>query len=428
MVAFGQNIKELVLPRMVEIRQKISVQKILNIRKTVQKEFKTKQLDKANFDGLTVGIAVGSRGISDIAEIISCVVEEVKDLGGNPVIIPAMGSHGGGTVEGRRQVLANLGISEENAKAQIRDSEKVKKLGQTDKSIPVYCNIEATKVDSLIIVNRIKSHTDFVGKIESGLQKLMAIGLGSHKGCSIIHAYALKNGLEEIITSVVEIMLKKLPIVMGLAILENQKNQTFEIKALKAEEIQIIEPDLLKRQKASALKLPFDTIDVLVVGEIGKNISGTGMDCKTIGRLRLMGQHEPEIPKINRIAVLRLSSESHGNALGIGLSDFTTRRVYESIDSETTKINCMASICPESGMIPIFFDSDRETILAAIRTCGEIESKKIRLVYIKNTQQIENIWVSEKMLNEAKARPDIEVISNAKEMQFDSKGDIICYS
>ena len=326
---FDQTSEHISLPRIIQIRQKKSVRQLVDIRNVIQQEIGSKHLTSKSMNGLTIGIAVGSRGISNIAEIVSVVVDEVKKMGGKPVIIPSMGSHGGGTVAGRMKVLSNLGITEETVKAPIRDSIEVLKLGQTDQFIPVYCNLEATKVDGLILVNRIKSHTDFTGKVESGLQKLMAIGLGSHKGCSIAHAYALRSGLEDIICSIAGIMLEKLPVIMGLAILENSKNQIFKIKALKAEEIQIKEPGLLNTQKASALKIPFDTIDVLVVEEMGKNISGTGMDSKIIGRLRLMGQYEPERPKINRIAVLRLSSESDGNALGIGLSDFTTRRVVE---------------------------------------------------------------------------------------------------
>ena len=411
--------------RFVRIKQQVDVPQIDNARKAVIDSLREIGADKRNFKGQTVGITAGSRGIDRIPEILSAVAEMIQDCSGRPVIIPSMGTHGGATVERQLSVLTSLGITREAVGCPVLECVESVLIGETSEGIPVHCNLEATKVDHLVIVNRVKPHTDFSGCIESGICKMMAIGLGSYKGAETAHSYARIHGHEKVITSVAKRMLEKLPVAFAIGITENYKGKTARLQAMEPERIMGKEKKLLDWVKEKQIKLPFDSMGVLVVGEIGKNISGTGMDTKVIGRIMVKGQKEPELPKIECIAVLSLTSESHGNACGIGLADITTKRVLDAVDLYVTGYNSIASMAPEQGRLPCVVSNDYEAIHSAISTLGAVSPEKARVVYIQNTNRLERLAVSESMLDEVEAKGYLEVISRPEKLEFDGEGTLL---
>lgn len=408
---------------MIKIKQIVPALELSDVRQAMFNTLEG-QLKETHFSGLNVGITVGSRGISRIPEILKALIEFVQERGGNIILLPAMGTHGGGTVEGQREILTSLGITQESMGVPIRFSTDTVPLGKTPSGVKVHCNVEATKVDKLIVMNRIKAHTDFSGKIESGICKMLAIGLGNPRGALETHSNALILGYEKVITEVAQVMIEKLPLVLAIGIIENWKGLTASIEALPPEKIMMIEPQLLARAKEGSIKLPFKAIDVLVLEEIGKEISGTGMDTKVVGRIMVKGQAEPETPSIRRIVVLGLTPESHGNAIGIGLADITTREVLESIDIQKTSLNSISSMSPEQGRIPCVLENDVEAISAACSTLGKVDLEKVRLVYIKNTLKLEELFVSEILLEEVRENTNLEILSSPKEFEFNSEGKL----
>jgi len=423
--AMLENSGGIKLPRLALIRQTVPCNEIDNIKKSIFCSLEKSTVNINKLAGKTIGITVGSRGINEIPEIIRSLVEIVKTAGGKPVLIPAMGSHGGGKIDGQKSILKSLGITETTTGAQIMFCVDTIQIGKTHTGIPVYCNSEATKVDGLIVVNRIKQHTDFSGQIESGICKMLTIGLGSSRGALTAHSFALLNGYETTIIDIANIMIQKLPIFCAVGILENWKGKTSEIEILEPDKIMTKEPQLLQRIKEAAIKLPFEKINVLVIKEIGKNISGTGMDTKVVGRIMIKGQKEPETPKIDRIVVLNLSPESHGNAIGMGLADLTTRRAFNGINLQETSFNSISSMCLEQGKIPCVVDNDQEAIKAGLTTLGAIDPEKARLVYIKNTQEIETIYISESLLDEVLKNNYLEIIKEPEELIFDDSGNLL---
>ncbi|KJS83661.1 MAG: hypothetical protein JM58_12360 [Peptococcaceae bacterium BICA1-8] len=412
-------------PNIIRIRQKASATAIENVSRYIEENLEKTSFNFSDFEGKKVGITAGSRGISNYSKILKTIVDKVKDAKGYPIIIPSMGSHGGGTIEGQLEVLASLGITENTVGAPIAKNIHVERIGQTPGGIPVYCNVEAIKVDKLIVLNRVKPHTDFEGQIESGICKMFAIGLGSVEGCVNIHSHALVNGYEEIITGAAELMIKQLPVAFAVAVLENWKGETADVKILLPCEIIEKEKEVLKEVKSSMIKLPFKAIDVLVIGEIGKNISGTGMDTKVVGRIMVKGQKEPDYPKIGRIVVLNLTTESHGNAIGIGLADITTEKVFNSIDIRSTSLNSISSMSPEQGRLPCILASDKEAIHSALLTLGAVDAHKVRLVYIQNTLNLENFAVSKALVDEVQKNEKLEVMGTLEEMRFEHDGTLV---
>jgi len=416
-----------VFPRMVKVRQNKEAFVLSDIKEAVQQALAAIQFKQMDLRGKKIGITAGSRGIRNLPEIIKLIVTYIEDMGGNPVLIPAMGTHGGGSLEGQKHVLASLGISEDSTGAPVHCCLDTVLLGTTPSGVPVYCNSDAAKMDGLVIVNRIKSHTDFSGEIESGICKMFAIGLGSEQGAYTTHAHAIIHGYEKVITEVAQLMIAKLPVLFALGIMENWKGDTAAIEGFLPEEIISREKLMLIRYKEALIKLPFSQLDVLVVGEIGKNISGTGMDTKVIGRIHIMGQKEPESPQISRIVVLGLTKESHGNAIGIGLADITTQKVYQSIDLRITGFNSISSMAPEQGFLPCVVANDQEAFEAALMTLGAVDFSKVKMVYIKNTSALEEFAVSEALLQEVQADKCLETIGYLEELRFNSTGDIVSF-
>lgn len=411
-------------PRVIRIKQTGFAESTCNIHEEIKLALDKVKLWDMGLAGKTVGITAGSRGISQIPKILGILVNAIKEAGGIPVLIPCMGSHGGGTVEGQRDILASLGIVEETIGAPIRFCVDTVKIGETLSGIPVYCNKEAVKLDGLVIINRIKTHTDFSGEIESGICKMFAIGLGSAKGALTAHSHALLMGYEQVITEIAGVMVEKLPVLFAMGILENWKGETAKIEGILPNEIVEKEKYLLREYKSSMTKLPFPDLDVLIVGEMGKNISGTGMDTKVIGRIHVKGQKEPDSPKIGRIVVLKLTPESHGNAIGIGLADITTEKVFKSVELRVTAFNSITSMAPEQGFLPCVVENDREAILAAINTSGAVDQKNVRLMYIKNTSSLEYMAISEALLSEVQQNKRIQILGEPEELQFDAEGNL----
>jgi len=417
----------MIFPRMVEVRQKLPSQKLNDYISAIREELKKKKLHKKIKPGWRIAITAGSRGIAHYAEILATVVEEVKKAGGKPFLVPAMGSHGGATPEGQLEVLKSLGITPETVGAPIYSSMEVDEIGKLENGAPVYMDRIALKADGIIVVGRVKPHTDFKGKIESGLMKMMAIGLGKQKGAEMIHWYQ-SEGYHKLIPAAARLIMKKTPILLGLAVVENAYHEIAIVKALEPDEIEKEEMKLLEKAKELMARLPFKEIDVLIVEEIGKNISGVGMDTNVTGRFWLPGESDPRAPKIKKIVVLDLSEETHGNAIGIGLADITTKRLVSKIDYDATYVNCLTQGSTETAKIPPFLPNDRDAIATALRTCGPIDPRKAKVVRIKNTLELERFWISESLVELVKSDPElskrVEILSEPREMQFDVLGTL----
>lgn len=415
---------EISFPRMVEVRQRFKAPVIKDIKKEVSGQIAKSRLKERIKPKDRVAITAGSRGISHIVEITATVVKEVKKIGGDPFIVPSMGSHGGATAQGQVAVLKSYGITDSSVGAPIRSSMEVVKIGKIKEDVPVFIDKIAFNSDAIIVVNRVKPHTSLKGPVESGLMKMLAIGLGNHAGASLVHSFGLP-GLREMIPRAACIMLKKAKVALGIAILENAYDQPAKIVAVEPEDLEKVEPGLLEEARQLMPHLPFDEIDLLIVDEIGKNISGTGMDTNIIGRLMIRGEKEFEKPKIDKIVVLDLTPESHGNAIGIGLADITVRRLVNKIDYHATYTNVLTSGFLNRANIPPTFQTDREAIATALGTFKRIKPEKVRVVRIKNTLQLERVYISEALLKEAEKREDIEIIGSLGEMLFDPQGNLL---
>jgi len=413
------------LPKMAKVRQVFDQLGIKDIPAKIREELEKKRLKDRVKPGQRIALTAGSRGIADIPLILKTVVDELRALGAKPFLVPAMGSHGGATPEGQIQVLHSLGVTEESVGAPIEASMEVERIGTLPDGVEIYLSRIALKADGIFVVGRVKPHTDFKGDIESGLLKMMAIGLGNQKGAEMIHWHRY-DGYHRILPEAGRLIAEKTNIVMGLTLLENAHHKTAEIHALYPEEFYEKEIQLLETAKDLLPRLPFNDIDVLVVEELGKNISGVGMDTNVTGRFWMPGEHDPRAPSIKKIAVLDLTEETHGNAIGIGLADVTTRRAFEKIDYHQTYVNCLTQGSGETGKIPPFLANDRDAIATAIRISGPIQPEAARVIRIKNTQELENLYISEALVDELRASPGLQkrlvLDEEPREMQFDVMG------
>jgi len=407
-------------PKMYRVGQIFEVPKVDNIEETLRHELESIQIHSRIKAGARIAITAGSRGIANINRILKHLVHILKENSAKPFLIPAMGSHGGGTSEGQLEILKSLKITEDSIGAPIVSSMEVVEIGRSSFGFPVLVDKHAAEADGIIVVNRIKPHTEFQGPIESGLMKMMAIGIGKHKGCIQVHKQTVNYGYREVIPEIGRVILEKLSIVLGVALVENVYDETAMIRAILPSKFLIEEERLLVKAKELMPKLPFDKIDILIVDEMGKNISGTGMDTNVIGRIMFIGEKEPESPKITRIVVLDLTEESHGNAIGIGLADYTTQRLVDKIDAGATATNVIAGMTPEKGRIPIALKTDREAFEAALTTIGAVDPEETRVVHIKNTLEIAELDISEAFLEEAKGKENLRLEKELGAISFDS--------
>jgi len=408
---------------MMTVRQKYPPSKPVDIAPTVKNELA--RLTPKLKPGMRIAVGTGSRGISNILPIVTAAVEFLKAAGVKPFLIPAMGSHGGATPEGQIEVLASYGITE--ALAPIEPSMETVTLGRTPDGLDVIFSAEAKKADGILIINRIKPHTDFTSdSLGSGLQKMLVVGLGKQNGAANYHRGAVHHGFERVLRAMAPVVLKSAPILGGLGIVEDQFHQTVRIGFAAADEIEKREAELFKDAKALMPKLPFDEIDLLIIDRIGKNISGSGMDPNIIGR-EIFGysssfQEQRHLkPSIRRILVRDLTPESHGNAIGIGLADFTTARLVRAMDHKKTYINALTSLSVNGPKIPIFFDTDREAITQALNSLAIPNILEAKVMRIADTLSLTRMQISE-----AFGKPThLEVLDAPADMHFDQAGTLL---
>ncbi|KIL41180.1 hypothetical protein SD70_09155 [Gordoniibacillus kamchatkensis] len=423
MSVLRQLLDPIPLPQMVRIRQSFDAAELAEPEAELRKELaRPGGIDRIK-EGQRVAIAVGSRGIANIDKFTKVTVEAVKSAGAHPFIVPCMGSHGGATAEGQADVLKHLGITEASAGAPIRSSMEVVQIDELPNGLPVYVDkIAAEEADAIIVINRVKPHTAFRGRIESGIMKMIAIGLGKQKGAEACHQLGFKY-MAENVPEMANRMLRKLPIVFGIALVENAYDRTCRIEVLPAEQIEAREEQLLIEAKARLPKLLFDQIDVLVIDYIGKNISGDGMDPNVTGRYPT--PYASGGPDVSKMVVLDLTPETKGNANGVGTADFTTQKLADKTDWPATYANGLTSTVCAPTKQATTLENDLYAIKAAVKTCNILDYTKCRLVRIRDTLHLGEIEISVNMLEEARRNPDIEILSETPyDWTFDEKGNL----
>lgn len=374
--------------------------------------------------GQKIGITVGSRGIQNLVPVLRTTVDYIKELGGVPLLIAAMGSHGGGTAAGQREVLDSLGITEAALGAPVITGDECRTIAHTSGGLPVFIVKEALELEGIVVVNRVKTHTSFKGEIESGLIKKLVVGLGGPKGAQQFHGFG-PGELARLLVEIGSVLLDKLPVLGGLAIVENAYEETAVLRAVPRDGMIAAESGLLAYSKSLMPSLPVDDIDLLIIEEMGKNFSGTGIDTNIIGRARIHGVPEPERPSIRRIAVLDLSEESHGNATGVGMADFVTEKLVKKMDREATYLNCLTSTFVVRAAIPMYFATEEKLVEAASYSLSGIPAEKLRLVVIPNTLYLGECFVSEAIARELAGKPGLTIAAEAEELRFDQAGNLL---
>lgn len=413
-------------PKMVSIRQRFDRTRVENIPEAVRKELGKLGLNRIIKPGQTVALTAGSRGIANIPVILKSAVQFLGDLGARPYIVPAMGSHGGATAEGQQKLLESYGITEAAMGVPIRSSMETISLGATAEGFPIFLDKHASEADHIGVIGRIKPHTGFHGPIESGLLKMMMIGLGKHKGALYYHRLLLDLPYEKVVRAVGKTVRERAKIAFGLGIVENAYDETALLRGALPADFEPCEEELLTIARKWLPQLPFRQADILVVDEIGKDISGSGMDTNVVGRKRAHRQAAATggLPDYRLICVRSLSERTHGNATGLGLADFTRTSVVKAMNYQATVINCLTAGYPEGADLPVHFDSDREILEAAVQIIGMREPHEARILHIRNTLHLEEMEISEPCLKEPQRATDFEVIGTPSPIQFDQAGNI----
>lgn len=413
------------LPNMVKVKQIFDKTHIVaeEIPELVRQDFLSSPAAKRITPGMRVAITAGSRGIANIAIITKAIVDTVRELGGDPFVFPAMGSHGGATAEGQINVLSYYGITEAFLGCPILSSMEVVELGNTEEGLPVFADKHAMEADAIILCGRIKAHTAFEGPYESGILKMAVIGMGKQHGAETVHDSGFHN-MARVLQQSAKVVLEKTKVIAGIGLIENAFNQTCQIETMDRDEILAREPELLQIAKERHGHIFFDNLDVLVVDEIGKNYSGDGMDPHVTGRF-----NDPSIVSgglnARRVVVLDLSEETHGNANGIGLSDVTTKRVIDKFDADETYPNILTSTVTVVGKIPVFLHTDKAAVQFALKTSNCVDKDNPRMVRIANTAQIEEIFISEVLLEEARANSQVELLTEPTDWGFDKEDNLV---
>ena len=402
------------LPRVARIRQRFASARITDVSRAVHDALVGSDVASRIKPGARIALTAGSRGISHIEEIVAACAATLRNLGAEPFVVPAMGSHGGATAEGQAEVLAGYGITEERVGAPVRATLEVVEVGRTPAGVPVYMDRLAYEADGVLVCGRVKAHTAFKAPIESGLCKMLAVGLGKQRGAETMHA----SGLAQTIPEAARVSLQSGKVVLGLAIVENAADEPYRIEAVPPERFHEADAALLHVSNSLLPRIPFDALDVLVVDWIGKNISGSGMDPNVIGMWRRLGGERK--PDYKRIVVRDVTPESHGNAIGVGWADFTTLRLVDSIDHAAMEMNCITANAPDVARVPIARESDREAIELAIKTAAV--SGPVRLARVHSTLRLEELYVSEALLEEVRANPSVEILGEPAPMAFDAAG------
>lgn len=413
-------------PQMVRIRQRFERPQVGPIPAAVSRALDPLNLPSRIKPGQTVALTAGSRGIDQIPVILRSVADYLKQLGARPWIVPAMGSHGGATAEGQKHLLESYGITEAALGIPIHTAMEVISLGTTAEGYPVYLDRIASQADHIAVIGRIKPHTSFHGKVESGLLKMMMIGLGKHVGALAYHRILLEQPYDSVVRSVARVHLAKAPIAFGLGIVENAYDEVALLEGIAPQQFEEREEQLLLAARKMLPQLPLRQADLLIVDEIGKNISGSGMDTNVVGRkraFRLQGSSGDQ-PQMRLIFVRDLSSRTHGNACGIGLADFTTQRLVNATNYKATVINSLTAGYPEAAFIPVHFETDREVLEAALAITGTRAPHEARVMHIHNTLHLEVLDVSEACLAQIHPETPIEILGSPAPLSFDSAGNL----
>lgn len=408
------------IPKVAKVKQFFNNDIVENIEEVLMEKINAKDITIKPGD--RIAITCGSRGLDKYVPTVKTIVQFVKSKGGIPFLVPSMGSHGGATAEGQKEVLARYGITEEAIGAPVVSSMEVVKIGETDKGLGVFIDKNAYEADGIILYNRVKPHTSFRGKIESGLVKMLAIGLAKQKGAEATHFLKYENMAENIF-SVGKIAIDNLNIVCGVSTIENGYNKVAEVNVSLKDEILTTEPEYLKRAWERMPRIALDKIDVLIVGEIGKEISGTGMDTNIIGRFHTGAANGG--PNTVKLGVLDITDKSEGNANGMGLADFMPKHMYDRVDFASTYVNTLTSTEPSSSRMPMVLDNDYRVFQACVKLCGQVNNDDIRMVIIKSTKYLDEVYMS-KAAVESAVMP-VEVLSDYKEIEFDEKGKMILF-
>jgi hypothetical protein len=419
LINFNNYKKDYDFPKIRCITQNIETPHINELEITLQKKLNDFGLMDYIKSGDKVAITGSSRGIKYHDRILKTIIKYLNNLGAKPFIIPAMGSHGGATAEGQRQLLQEYGISEETMHCPIKSNMEVVKIGECDLGYPVYLDKYAADADKIIVVNEIKSHSKLVGEVESGLSKMCLIGLGKHEGAKLYHRLIDRFSWSKVVSSIREVILRKTQIVCCVAIIHNINKEIAEIHILNPKDLPTKEPELLKRYKELTEQMPFKDIDLLIVDEIGKNIYGTGMNTNIIGRKIGSDVH------VHWLFVRDLTRETYGNAHGIGLADFTTKKLVDKIDFQTMYINALTAYRTDSPKIPIYLPTDKDVLNAVYNLAGLEDSKTFRIVWIKNTIELKHMLVSEYFFNEVESRSDLSFNGDTEPIRFDKEGFLV---
>jgi hypothetical protein len=410
---------------MIRVKQNFDHTILDNIPEEISAQINNLGLENVVTSGQTVAVACSSRGIANYGTMVKTVISSLKQLDLKPFVVPAMGSHGAATAAGQKRVLDHLGIQEKKIRAPIRSSLEVVNIGETVDKIPVFLDKLAAAADYVVLINRIKKHTEFEHEFESGLLKMMAIGLGKQQGAATYHEAMMTHGYPKVILTVAHQVMQHVNILFGVGIVENGYGQTAVIGICRPEKIEEMEKELFKSAKKYAPSLPFDEADILIIDEMGKDISGTGFDTKVVGRIGLpLLTKDPESPRVKRILVCDLTEGSEGNAVGIGIADIITRRLLDKIDMDALNINTITGVCPEMGKIPLTLKNDHDAIEIAIKSVGLIPRDQLKIMRIKNTSLLREVDVSEGYQKELFRRRDLRILNSKRSMAFDDSGNL----
>lgn len=411
------------IPSLTLIRQTAPQPVVADIAGEVRKQWQGSRFAGRVRRGDKIAVAVGSRGIANLATMVKATLESFRNIGAQPFVVAAMGSHGGATAEGQRELLAEYGISEQALGVTVKTDMTTECIGNNSWGEPVFWDKNALAADHVVTISRIKPHTDFRGKLESGIAKMMVIGLGKRDGASQHHRWGVR-GLAEMLPETCKVLLEKTRFGAGLAVLENAQEQTARLQVVDRDELLAVEPGLLEEARKLMARLPFEQLDMLIIGELGKNYSGAGIDPNVVGRLLVETQPEFETPKITRICVLDVSPESHGNATGVGIADLATERLVSKIDPVPFRMNNLTACFLRRSQIPFTYPNDRETIETGIKTCWQPKLESLRLAIIPNTLELHELWVSPTLVADARKHPHLEVVGDAKPLAFDNAGNL----
>jgi hypothetical protein len=411
------------IPSVAPLRQVLSQPTVTDLPGEVRRQWEHSGVAKRLGRGDRVAVGVGSRGITNVAVMARATLDFLRDLGTRPFVVAAMGSHGGATPEGQRDLLAGYGVTEEALRVPVKTDMEAVQIGVNSWGEPVWWDRNAWEADAVLTISRVKPHTDFRGRFESGILKMLVIGLGKRDGAAQHHRWGMR-GLRDMLPESGRVILEKTRFVASLAVLENAREETARLQVVERDKVLDVEPGLLEEARSLMGRLPFEQLDLLVIGEIGKNYSGAGIDPNVVGRLLMETQREFESPSITRICALDLSPESHGNGTGIGIADLTTDRLLAAIDPVPFRMNNLTACFLWRSKLPIGFPDDRACIATGLATCWQPKRDAVRMAVIANTLELAELWVSPPLLEEARGRGDLEATGELRPLPFDAAGNL----